>query len=97
MKLVGNDETYTINIIRAEENTDNTATGNDLDNVIKDIAKEANIELNNNVSNLLPTVQNEVAKGNPDTGIFLSIGLSLLSIGILGIMYYGYYRKKVEV
>lgn len=80
-------DVYTINIIREDVELDNNPS-EELDEII-------DIIVNNNDGNSEnKDKMNDIIMESPNTGLILSISLSVVSVILISLMYYKYYKKK---
>ena len=78
---------YTINIIRSEKEIENSNHNEEFNEIIEEI-------VNNKVEAPVEDKANEVLSIVPNTGILLSVSLSVVAVILIGLMYYKYYNKK---
>lgn len=96
IKFNMDNKVYTITIVRKEiiEDTENTETPVEPKGTKEDTKEVVTNNSNNNINNTGQNKQFDILKEVPNTGILLSISLSVVSIILIGLMYYKYYNKK---
>ena len=82
---------YTINIIRSEKEIENSNPSEEFNEIIEEIVND------NKVEAPVEDKTNEVLSIVPNTGIILSVSLSVVSVILIGLMYYKYYHKKKNI